>query len=316
MIQSIKQKIIVIVGPTASGKSEWGVRLAKKINGEIISADSRQVYRGLNIGSGKITKKEMRGIPHYCLDIASPRRVFTADNFKKFGERALKNILKREKTPIVLGGTGFYIDVLLNRVSTANVPPNQKLRKHLEKKSLAELFRILQKLDWERAKTIDRHNPRRLVRAIEILYSRKDIPLENLCAARLARAKQFFSRKICVVNKGNIFSRQALWIGIKRSPEDLKKRIHQRLTRRLPGIIREVKKLHANGLSWKRLFDLGLEYRYGSLYLQKVLAREEMKKKLETEIWHYARRQMTWWRRNKEINWVSNINEAQQFLNK
>ena len=163
-----KRKIIIILGPTASGKSELAVKMARKIGGEIISADSRQVYKGLNIGSGKITKKEMRGVPHYCLDIASPKKVFTAVDFKKCAEKAIKDIQSRDKTPIICGGTGFYIGVITGAIDIPEIKPNWKLRKKLEKMPTEKLFKMLKKLDHARARNIDAKNPRRLIRAIEI----------------------------------------------------------------------------------------------------------------------------------------------------
>src|SRR3989344_5698598 len=123
-----KSRVVVIVGPNASGKTSLSIRLAKKVNGEIISADSRQVYKGLNIGSGKVTKKEMAGIPHHCIDIANPKKVFSALDFKNCAERAIADILSRGKTPIIVGGTGFYIDAALGRVKLGGVPPNHALR--------------------------------------------------------------------------------------------------------------------------------------------------------------------------------------------
>src|SRR3989344_9637740 len=168
-----ESRIIVIVGPNASGKSELGVKLAKKMNGEIISADSRQVYKGLDIGSGKITKKEMRGVRHHWLSVADPKKVFTALDFKKIAERAIYDIISRNKVPIIVGGTGFYIDAALGRVKLGGVSPNLKLRKKLGGKSATELLKILKKLDSKRAKTIEQKNPRRLIRAIEIAAWKK-----------------------------------------------------------------------------------------------------------------------------------------------
>lgn len=307
------QKIIVVVGPTASGKSDLGVMLAKKYNGEIISADSLQVYRGLDIGSGKITKKEMRGIPHHCLDIADPRKVFTAANYVACARGAMKNILSRGKTPIIVGGTAFYIDVLLGRVTLAEVPPNPKLRKMLEKKTAAQLFTVLKKLNLKREKIIDQKNPRRLIRAIEIeLYAKnRKLVFERVLSPKRAGSRSESAGLIPERVRWDEQGKQKdkfsiLWLGIKRSPEDLKKRIHVRLKKRLPGIIREVKKLHKNEISWKRLYNLGLEYRWGSLYARGKISKEELQKNLETAIWHYAKRQMTWWKRNKKIHWISN----------
>ena len=163
-----QKNIIVIIGPTASGKSDLGIRLAKRFNGEIISADSRQVYRGMDIGTGKVARdatfpvpsskvksKKLKvlsskdfyskGVKHYLIDIASPKKQFTADDFKKLGEKAIKEILAKNKIPIIVGGTGFYIDVLLERMAVAEVPPNKKLRAQFDKLTVEHLFKILKK---------------------------------------------------------------------------------------------------------------------------------------------------------------------------
>ena len=295
---SKKPKIIVIVGPNASGKSELSVRLAKKMNGEIISADSRQVYKGLDIGSGKITKKEMRGVRHHCLSVADPKKVFTALDFKKIAERAIYDIISRNKVPIIVGGTGFYIDAALGRVKLGGVPSNLKLRKKLKNYSTTKLLNYLTKLDPTRAKTIEQKNPRRLIRAIEIAAWKKKSHFVNFAG-----------------EESKINTAALIWLGIKRPPEELKRRIRARLLKRLPGIICEVKKLHTappagRGLSWKRFYDLGLEYRYVSLYLRKKMPKDKMIQKILTESWHYAKRQMTWFKKNKEIRWISTNKEA------
>ena len=138
------EKIIVVCGPTATGKSDFAVELARKVGGEIISADSRQVYTGLDIGSGKITKREMKDVPHYLLNVANPKRVFSVAQYKRLADKTMKDILKREKVPIICGGTGFYIDAVVYEQSLPEVKPNAKLRKELEKLSVAELGKKLQ----------------------------------------------------------------------------------------------------------------------------------------------------------------------------
>ena len=312
----MKQQIIVIVGPNASGKTSLSIKIAKKINGEIISADSRQVYKGLDIGSGKVTKMEMHGIQHHCLSIANPKKIFSALDFKNRAERAIADILSRGKTPIIVGGTGFYIDAALGRMKLGGVPTNPKLRKKLSHYSLAKLNATLAKLDPERARTVEQKNPVRLIRAIEIIKAKKadknsakgerfservrasEPPQRGLSASETESARLEF-----------LSDSRIQWIGIKRPPEELKKRIHKRLTMRLPGIIREVKKLHnpptGGGLSWKRLFELGLEYRYASLYLRGKISKFQLTDQLNSQIWHYAKRQMTWFKKNKEIRWIS-----------
>lgn len=164
----MKKQVLVIVGPTASGKSALAVRLAKRFDGEIISADSRQVYRGLDIGSGKITEKEKGGIPHHLLDIVSPKRVFTVAQYQKLAKRKIAEIIERRKLPIICGGTGFYVQSVIDDLALPKVKPNSRLRKSLNQKTAPELFQILQKLNAKRAVKIDRNNPRRLIRAIEI----------------------------------------------------------------------------------------------------------------------------------------------------
>jgi len=277
-----KPRVYVVVGPTAVGKSAYAVNLALKVHGEVVSADSRQIYKGLDIGSGKITKKEMQGVPHHLLDVADPRNVFTVSDYQKLAEAKIKEIISRGKTPIITGGTGFYIDAVTKNIVLPEVPPNKKLRARLSKKSASELFRTLQRIDPMRARTIDKNNPVRLIRAIEITKTLGKVP-------KLSKSESKFTYKK---------------IGLKARPDDLRLRIRNRLALRLKqGMIHEVAHLHKKGLSWKRLYKLGLEYRYVSLFLQRKLSKQELVSKLETEIYRYMTRQMTWFRRDKEIKW-------------
>ena len=279
-----KRKIIVILGSTASGKSTLGVKLAKKINGEIISADSRQVYKGMDIGSGKITKKEMRGVPHYCIDIISPKKVFTVVDFKKYADKAIEKIFAKNKTPIIVGGTGLYIQAIVDNIILPEVKPNWKLRKELEKKTTAEIFEMLKKLDQRRAKNIDAKNPRRLIRAIEIAKTLGKVPKLKPISRRDLDIAQF---------------------GIKLPDDVLKKNIEKRVKKMLKdGLVAETKKLKKNGLSWKRIYELGFEYKYPSLFLQNKINKKEMLAKMLTENWQYAKRQMTWFKRDKRIEWI------------
>jgi len=281
----MRKKVIVIVGSTASGKSSYAVKLARKIGGEVISADSRQVYKGLDIGTGKITQKEMRGIPHHLLDVVSPKKIFTAHDFIGKGRASIDDILKRRKTPIICGGTGFYIDALLGRVVIPNMPPNPKLRQQLASKSALQLFVMLKKLDPRRAKNIDKNNPVRLVRAIEI-------------AKKLGRVPMFDLRS----PTSSIYN--AEWTGLNPGDKTLRAKIHKRLLQRMKaGMVHEAKKLHAGGLSYKRMHELGLEYRYLALLLQSKITKKEMLQQLENGIWDYSRRQMRYWKRNPDIVW-------------
>ena len=276
----MRNKVLVIVGPTASGKSDLAVRLAKKFNGEIISADSRQVYKGLNIGTGKITRKEMQSIPHHLLDVADPKKQFSVNDFVTKATKAVTMIYHSDRLPIVVGGTGFYIDALSGRSGFPDVSPNKPLRKKLETKTAKELFRTLKKKDPRRAKNIDANNKVRLIRALEIVAKIGRVPLLTPSV-----------------------NRNFVYIGLK--PDNLDQKIYKRLQKRKAGIIREAKKLHTEGLSYKRMFELGLEYRYASMYLEGKLTREEMIEKLFVAIRQYAKRQMTWFKRNKKIKWFT-----------
>lgn len=275
----MKKKVLVILGPTASGKSDLAVKLAKKFGGEIISADSRQVYKGLDIGTGKITKQKMQGIPHHLLDVVDPGKQFSVAKYKKLALNSLQYIVTNSKLPIVVGGTGFYIDALTGRVNFPDVPPNKLLRNKFNELSKEKLFEILKRKDPRRAETIDPHNKVRLIRALEIVRKIGSVP-------------QLGSP----TSKYNF-----VFIGLK--PDNLDKRIYKRLLVRFEPMIREGKKLHKQGLSYKRMYELGLEYRYIGMYLQNKIDKEEMAEKLNTAIRQYAKRQMTWFKRNKKIKW-------------
>ena len=293
MLPKNHKKLLVIVGPNASGKSDLAVKLAKKFNGEVVSADSRQVYKGMDIGTGKITKEEMQGIPHYLLDVASPKRKFSVAQYQKKTIEAIKKIQRKGKLPILCGGTGFYVQAVVDGLVFPKVKPDWKLRKTLEQKSAKELYEYLKKLDPERAKTIEKDNKRRLVRAIEIvLKTGKPVP-------KLKKQKLF----------------DVLMIGIKRDKEELKERIRKRLLKRLKqGMIEEVKKLKESGLSWKRLEEFGLEYRWIARYLQGKIGYQEMIEKLQKDIEDFAKRQLTWFKRDKRIHWIKSFKEAKELV--
>lgn len=295
-----RKKIIVILGPTASGKSDLAVKLARRFSGEIISADSRQIYKDLNIGSGKITKKEMHGISHHLLDVASPRRKFTAAQYQKLALRAVAQIQRRGKLPFLVGGTGFYIQSVIDGTVFPNVPPNRTLRARLAKKSADQLFEILKKIDPIRAADIDAKNPHRLIRAIEIVKVTGH-PIPKLVRSRVS------------------YQSEILQIGMKKSSTELKRLIGVRLQRRIKKIVAEVKNLHQKGLSWKRLEELGLEYRFTAQYLQGKISLPQTIKNIQMESEHFAKRQMTWFKRDSKIHWIKNQQQAgklvQKFIN-
>ena len=279
-----KQKILIIVGPTSSGKSALAVELAQRFDGEVVSADSRQVYRGLDIGTGKTTKREMQGIRHHLLDVASPKKPFSADDYVRHARAAISDTASRGKLPIVTGGTGFYIDALVGRIVLPNVPPNTKLRARLEKKSAMQLFAMLKKHDPRRAKSVDPHNKRRVIRALEIVAALGKVPMMDLVGP----------------------SFNMLWIGIAPPMNQLERKITIRLFGRIRGMVSEGKRLHAQGLSYKRMEELGLEYRAVASLLQGKTARAQMTDELARDIRRYAKRQITYWKRNKDIRWFKN----------
>ncbi len=283
-----KPVILVILGPTASGKSDLAVALAKKLNGEIVSADSRQVYKGLDIGTGKITAKEMKGIPHHLLDVASAAasKRFSVDEFQKLAYIAIDDIIARGKLPILCGGTGFYIQSIVDGIILPKVKPDKELRLKLAQLDAEALFNMLKKLDPKRAEKIEKNkeknNKVRMIRAIEI-----------------ARA---LGASSAIVSNPRYSSLQ---IGIRFSDDKLKSRISQRLIKRIKrGMIREASTLHQNGLSWKRMEELGLEYRYLAYYLRGKISLEEMVHQLDGLIWQYAKKQMVWFKRDKRIFWI------------
>lgn len=282
-----KQKILIIVGPTASGKTALSIELAKKLDGEVISADSRQVYRGLDIGTGKVTKREMQGIPHHLLDVASPKKAFNADDFVRRADRAIRDIAKRGKLPIIAGGTGFYIDALVGRITLPDVPPDPALRKKLQTKTAEQLYALLKKKDPARATSMDtpseRYNKVRLIRALEIAQALGQNPPPS------AQAQKY----------------DTLWIGINPPFKVLEQKISKRLSQRLKiGMIAEAKRLHAGGLSYKRMEALGLEYRSLARFLQGKITRSEMEAELGRDIRRYAKHQFSYWKRNTDIKWV------------
>jgi len=267
-----KEKVIVIAGQTATGKSALAVKIARKFNGEIISADSRQVYKDLDIGTGKITKKEMRDVPHHLLGVTNPKKSFSVAEFQKYAIYAIADILKRGKIPILCGGTGFYIDAVTKGIILPQVPPNLTLRKTLNKKTTRALFDALKKIDPARAKSIDPKNKVRLVRAIEIAGALGKVP------------------KITAVEPQYTFIK----IGLHMEAGELKQKIEKRVRNMFKvGLLSEIKKIKKLGVSDKRLKELGFEYFKPTT--EKVI-RETIK---------YAKRQMTWFKRDKDIKWFN-----------
>jgi len=278
------QKVVIIVGTNASGKSSLAVTLAKKYNGEVISADSRQVYKGLDIATGKITPEEMQGIPHHLLDVADVHTRYSAADFVCDAQAAIADITSRGKLPIIAGGTSFYIDALINN-TLPQVPPNDDLRAKLEKYEVHDLFKKLQAVDPRRAHDLQNKNEhtlkRRVIRAIEVARIGS-----NKTASPTPRY-------------------DALWLGIWWDKEELGARIEKRTDERLAnGMIGEAKRLVESGVSYDRLLELGLEYKHLADYLRDSITLSELRERIIISDRQYAKRQRTWFKRNKDIHWL------------
>jgi len=280
------KKVIFITGATASGKSEIAIWLALKINGEIINADSRQVYKYLNIGSGKISEKEKKIVKHYLLDIAHPKRSYSLGKWLKDVDEVIKKIYRKNKVPIICGGTILYLKALKEGWVLPNVKPNYKLRKELEKFSTNELYEILLKLDPERAKTIQKENKRRLIRAIEIATFLGKVP-------SLKKEPKY---EILVV---------APYVDFRR----LERKIYKRLIKRVKGIIQEIKKLRKLGLSLERIISFGLEYRWFGKYVKGEIDLKTAIEKCYKDIRRFAKKQINELKKLNYVYWFKNKKE-------
>ncbi len=280
---SMRIKVIAVVGPTASGKSAYGVELAKEINGEIISADSRIVYKGFDIGAAKPTKDEMQGIPHYMIDIVEPTFDYSAGLFKKQAADIIKDISSRGKVPIILGGTGLYIDILLKGFDLPDMNPDKELRINLEKRSTEELYAKLKEIDLKGAESIDSHDKKKIIRALEIIY----LTGKNL---ELTRGKSQSEYEV-------------QWIGKNFEREVLYQRINNRVDKMLEmGLINETKcLLNKYGRAYNIINTIG--YKEITAYLDGTLTLDESIELLKKNTRNYAKRQLTWFRKNPEIKW-------------
>ena len=291
-MQGKQFNLVVILGPTASGKTRLAVRLAKDMGSEIISADSRQVYRGMDIGTGKDLKEYVVNgvaVPYHLIDVVDPDYEFNVFEFQQIFFRCFSEISSRGVVPVMVGGTGLYIESVLMGYRMMEVPENHVLRKELEKEDMQALAGRLLRVDPTVHNTTDLLDRKRLIRAIEI---REFIELHD-------REKD---NSIPVV--------APLVIGVRWDRSILRQRITNRLTERLhAGLIEEVKKLNKSGIAWDKLDFFGLEYRYVGLYLQSKISYDEMFKKLNTRIHQFAKKQETWFRRMEkhgiQIHWIN-----------
>jgi len=280
------------------GKSGLGIELALKFGAEIVSADSRQVFKGLDLGSGKVTKEEMKGVPHFLLDVAAPGDFFSLMDYQKLAYEAIDDIVSRGKTPFLVGGTGLYVNAVVDGYNLTDAPVDEELRKKVEAMSLNEL----QDLITEKcsmggiSENLDMSNKRRLERAAEKLLMGKPLNLESV--------KRY----------------DTLCLGVTWERQKLYKRIEERLDRRLEqGMIEEVENLMKQGVSDDFLYKLGLEYRYIMMYLRgRFDSKAAFREKLFMEIRHLAKEQMTWFRKRQDITWLDMegdpINQAEGLI--
>jgi tRNA dimethylallyltransferase len=276
-----QEKLLVICGPTAVGKSSLAVDVAQKYDGEVVSADSRQVYKGLDIATGKISEEEMAGVPHHLLDVVDPQKPFSVHDYKQDADAAVADIHDRDKLPILCGGSGFYIQAVVDDMVFPDVPPNEKLRKKLRKRSTENLYKELKAKDSRRAEEIDENNPVRLIRALEIVDELGKVP-------KLEKQQHF----------------DTLQIGLDRADKELKQRIIARTKKRLEdGMIEEARELQKSGLSLKRLRDLGLEYKHLADFLEDKISKQELFENIVQSDWQYAKKQRTWFQNDDRIAW-------------
>jgi len=277
-------KLLVICGPTATGKTSLGILLAKKINGEIVSADSRQAYKNMDIGTGKVWGE---GIKIWGYDLVSPKDEFSVSKYLKFAQKVISDIERRGKLPILVGGTGLYIRGVVDGIPTINVPQNRKLRRNLEKMDSNQLYEHLSQIDSFKAGSMnssDKKNPRRLIRAIEVAMW----TLDN-------------SKKGLSQNKKSF---DTLFVGLTAPSVFLDERIEKRVDERMDeGFEEEVKKLIDSGVDWNDQSMMSLGYRQWRDFAEGAVDKEAALSEWKKEERKYAKRQMVWWRRDGRINW-------------
>ncbi len=271
-----RHKILIIAGPTASGKSARAVEEALKRGGEVISVDSRQVYRGLDIGTEKISQGEMGGVPHHLIDIRDATEPYSAGDFVHDAEHLIEEIASRGKLPILAGGTHFYFDALLKGLP--QIPMSEALRVELEELSSEELYARIAVLDPRRARELDPQNRRRLIRALEMAALHGKVPERATAVPRY----------------------DAEWLLIEPSKEELRERIDTRLKAALArGLLEEARRVRAE-VGAARLNELGLEYRVVGEYLRGERTQESLLPTLSSKLWQYARRQKAWLRKLRD----------------
>ena len=299
----MKPKVVVIVGPTASGKTALSIELAKRINGEIISSDSMQIYKDMDIGTAKVTKEEAEGIKHYLIDFVSPDQRYTVSDFKKDSEKAIKEILDKGKVPIVVGGTGLYVNSLIYGIEYQDMEFDEEYRNELMKraenpKELEKLWNEANDIDSESMKIISKNDKKRIIRVLEIYRA----------TGKTKTEQEILSRQKDIAYDFKVF-------GISTDREKLYEKINKRVDIMIEkGLEEEVKKLLSKYSEFPTAMQ-GLGYKEVVEYFNNILTREEMIEKIKQESRRYAKRQLTWFRRNKEIIWLDSSNEMKKNIN-
>jgi len=294
----LKPKVIVICGPTASGKTALSIELAKQINGEIVSCDSMQIYKEMNIGTAKPTTEEMQGIKHYMIDIISPEERYSVADYKKDAKRAIKEIISKRKTPIIVGGTGLYVDSLIYEIEYPDIEFDENYRKELEdiaeREGIEVLYEEAKRIDLEAIKKISPNDKKRIMRILEIYHM----------TGKNKTQQEIESRKKEVEFDYRVYA-------LSWDREKLYDRINQRVDIMLQqGLIEEVKGIYKKYNKFPTAMQ-GLGYKEVVEYLEGKCTKEEMIEKIKMETRRYAKRQLTWFRKNKQTIWLDGEKEIQ-----
>ena len=299
----MKPKVVVIVGPTASGKTALSIELAKRINGEIISSDSMQIYKDMDIGTAKVTKEEADGIKHYLVDCVSPDERYTVSDFKKDAEKAIEEILSKGKTPIVVGGTGLYVNSLIYGIEYQDMKFDETYRNELMEKAeteegLKDLWKEANKIDPEAMEKISPNDKKRIVRVLEIFKATGKTKTEQEILSRQNGVKYDYKVFGITMDRGVLYNRINLRVDLM-----IEK-----------GLEEEVKNLVNKYTKFPTAMQ-GLGYKEVVQYFEGILSREEMIDKIKQESRRYAKRQLTWFRKNKETIWLDSSNDMQNNIN-
>ena len=294
-----KPTVIVICGPTASGKTALSIELAKRIDGEVVSADSMQIYKDMNIGSAKVTPEEMDGIKHYLIDFVSPDERYSVANYKQDAKKAIEEIIAKGKTPIVVGGTGLYVDSLIYEIEYNDIEIDEEYRKELErikeKDGLDVLYKSALKIDPKAMEKISSNDSKRIMRVLEIYHSTGKTKTQQELESRTKEIP--YNYKVFAIN----MDREKLYDRINRRVDIM---IEKGLVEEVEKLIEKYKKFPTamQGLGYKEVRD----------YLEEKLSYEDMIEKIKQESRRYAKRQLTWFRKDKDTIWIDGLNDMEE----